>query len=118
MPTTIPFLRENWREIINASSQDELELLEDGARMYDDVIDLLVPPMHAQAEIVAARRGLENAMSPGQTVASHYFIDTDCVKVMMQRTSLSKDLCEAFVDCEAAALMDAGLVGLCCNCAE
>jgi len=54
-------VRHNWRELIGAASKLDLDRLHDAARLYDDVLNLLVPPMHTKPEIEAARLMVYNA---------------------------------------------------------
>jgi hypothetical protein len=102
-------MRRNWRELIGAASKWDLDRLQDVARLYDDVLDLLVPPMHTKTEIEAARLALgrpkpRRVFKAGVTV----WDSKECVKLMRLQTGLPKELCEAFLDREVIEAAHAG----------
>ena len=102
-------VRHNWRELIGAASKWNLDRLHDVARLYDDVLGLLVPPMHTKTEIEAARLALgrrkpRGVFKPAMTV----WDSEECVTLMQLKTGLPKELCQAFLDQEVIEAAHAG----------
>lgn len=103
-------VRHNWRELIGAASKLDLDRLHDAARLYDDVLNLLVPPMHTKPEIEAARLALGQPKPRGGVFKAVVTVwdSEECVMLMLLQTGLPKELCEAFLDREVIEAAQGG----------
>lgn len=77
--------------------------LADAARLYDDVIDVLVPPMHETKEIEDARAFLG---APPLRIGDN----EDAARLMHWKTGQPLPVCAAFLATELDELEQAGLV--------
>ncbi len=87
------------RVLVMKLSEGQRVALYDAQRFYEDMLGLLVPPMHDIVEIAAAR---EKFAHFGIDLAHPVSVDEHCSEVMQARTGLDKQHCDAWLVLDAA----------------
>jgi len=91
------------RALLAPVNERQWAALYDAARLYEDVLGLLVPPMHERGEVSAATEFLGSRVRDGWTTEA-------ATAVLHWRTSLPLPVCKAFLMAELDECEQAGLV--------